>query len=65
MTCIADQILKPITFGDIEVEEVAIQDSLNDTSYDSNPVLEVLAVIAVNPVEDVQGTVRAQSKQIM
>lgn len=53
------------TFGNIEVEKVAIQDGLNDPSNYSNPVLEIFAIITVDPVEDVEGTIGAQSKQVV
>lgn len=39
-----------VTFGYVEVEEVAVQNSLNDASYNSNPVLEALSIVTVDPV---------------
>lgn len=45
------------TFGDVEVKEVAIQDSLNDSSNDGNPILETFAIVTINPVEDVKSSV--------
>jgi len=53
------------TFGDVQVEEVAIEDGLNNTRDDGNPVLEALGVVAVNPVEDVQETVGSERKQVV
>ena len=39
-----------LTFGYIEVEEVAVQDSLNDASNYGDPILEALAIVTVDPV---------------
>jgi len=41
-------------FSDVQVEEVAVEDGLNNTSDNGNPILETLSVVAVNPVEDVE-----------
>ena len=51
--------------GYIQIEEVEVQYSLKNTSNNSNDVIESFKVIAVDPVEDVQGTVRSKSKQVM
>lgn len=53
------------TFGYVEVEEVAVQNSLNDAGNYSDPILEALTIVTVDPVKDVQSTVGAQSKQVM
>jgi len=55
-------IIKCRTFGDIQVKEIAVEDSLHDAGHDGNPILETLSVIAVDPVDDVQSTVGSQSK---
>lgn len=53
------------TFRDVQVEEVAVKNGLDNTSHDGNPVLESFAVVAVDPVDDVQSTVGAQGKQVV
>ena len=53
------------TFGDVEVEKVAVEDRLHDARHHGNPVLKVLAVIAVDPVDNVQSAVRAQGEQVV
>jgi len=50
---------------DVQIKEVAVENSLNTSSYNSNQVKESLKVVAVDPVEDVQTTVAAQCKQIV
>ena len=39
------------TFSDIQIEEIAIQDGLHNTSNDCNNVKESLEVVTVDPVE--------------
>ena len=53
------------TFCDIEIEEVTIEDSLYTTSHHRDQVKEAFKVEAVGPVEDVEGTVQAQGKQVV
>ena len=54
-----------LTFGNIEVEEVAVEHGLYASGNHSNQVEEALEVVAVDPVQDVQGTVWTQGKEIM
>ena len=49
----------------LTVEEVAIQDCLDTTSHDGNHVVEGLGVVAVDPVENVEATVRAEGEEIV
>ena len=39
-----------LTFGYVEVEEVAVQNSLNDAGNYSDPILEALTIVTVDPV---------------
>jgi len=43
--------------GHVQVEEVAVQNRLDNTGHDSNDVIEAFEMVAVDPVEDVEGTV--------
>ena len=54
-----------ITFSDVQVEEIAIQNCLYTASYNSNKVKETLKVVAIHPVENVQCSVWTQCKQVM
>ena len=54
-----------LTFCNVEIEEVAIKNSLYTSCYNCNQVKESLEVVAVDPVHDVQATVRAKSKQVV
>lgn len=47
------------TFRDVEIEEVAVEDSLDATGDYSDQVEESLEVETVHPVENVQGAVRS------
>ena len=51
--------------GDVQVEEVTVEDGLNDPGYNGDGIVEILIVIAVDPVEDVEATVGAESKEIV
>ena len=53
------------TFCDIEVEKVTIQGSLNTSGNYGNPVVELLHVEPVNPIYDIEATVKAESKQVV
>jgi len=59
------QFLSLENFGDVEIEEVAVEDGLDASSNDSNDVIESLAIVSVDPVEDVEATVGPESKQIV
>ena len=52
-------------FRDIEIEEVAVEDSLNTACNDSNDVIKTLAIVSVDPIENVEATVRTESKQVV
>jgi len=53
------------TFCDVEIEEVTVEDGLDTSSDDGDEVQKSLGVIAVDPVEDVQGAVDAKGKQVV
>ena len=53
------------TLGDVEIEEVAIEHGLDATGHHGNQVKEALRIVAVDPVEDVKGSVDAQGKQVV
>jgi len=59
------QFLAFENFSDVQVEKVAIKDGLNNTRNDGNPILEALGVVAVDPVKDVEETVRSERKQVV
>lgn len=52
-------------FSNVEVEEIAVQHSLDNTSTDSNGIHMVIFIISVDPVQDVERTVCPKSKQVM
>jgi len=51
--------------GDVQVEEVAVQDGLHHAGHDGDQVEEALGVVAVHPVEEVQAAVQAQGEQVV
>jgi len=51
--------------GDVQIEEVCIENCLNDSSNDGDRIQVIFGVEAVDPVEDVQSTVRTQSEEIV
>ena len=53
------------TFRNVEVEEVAVENGLNDARHDRNPVEEVLRMVSVDPIENVEETVDAEREQIV
>ena len=53
------------TFRDVEVEEVAVENGLNNARDDRDPVEEVLRMITVDPIENVEESIDAQRKEIM
>lgn len=59
-----DMSVKP-TFGDIKIEEVTVEDSLNHSSYHGNQVKEALKIETPDPVEEIQGSIQAQAEQIV
>jgi len=54
-----------LTFSDIKIEEVTIEHSLNTASNHCDEVKESFHVVAIDPVEYVQSTINAKSKQIV
>ena len=53
------------TFGNIQVEEVAVKRCLYASSYNGNKVIESLKIVSVDPIDDVQSTVGTKCKQIV
>lgn len=53
------------TFRDVQVEEVAVQDGLDDAGHHGDEVEEALEVEAPDPVDEVQGSVEAQEEQVV
>ena len=51
--------------GYVQVEEVAVQNGLDDAGHDGDEVEEALAVVAVDPVEEVQAAVEAKCEQVV
>jgi len=50
---------------DIEIEEVAVEDSLNTASHDRDGIVGSFVDVSVDPVDDVEGAVGSQSEQIV
>lgn len=57
--------LSELTFGNVQIEEVAVQDGLDEASHNGNHVKEALEVETPDPVEEIEGSVQAQEEQIM
>lgn len=53
------------TFGDVEVEEIAVQDCLDQAGHNGDEVEEALEVIAPDPVKKIKRAVDAQRKQVV
>lgn|SRR6218665_2261622 len=56
---------KPITFGYVEIEEVAIENRLNTASNNNNGVKEALHVISIDPVANVEGAIDAEGEKVV
>lgn len=54
-----------LTFCYIQIKEVAVEDSLHHPSDDGNHVKESLKVEPPYPVDEVQGSVESQEKQVV
>ena len=54
-----------LTFCDIQVKEVTIQNSLNDTGKNCDQIIEALAVVSIYPIQNVKTTISSQAKQIV
>lgn len=52
-------VLASCTFSDVEIEEVAVENGLDDAGDNGDDVEAVLVVIAVDPVEDIEAAVGA------
>lgn len=50
---------------EVVVEEVDVEASLQDSRKDLGPAVEVIYVVAVDPVEDVEETIEAQSCDVV
>lgn len=51
--------------GVVDVEEIGVQDSLDETCNDRNGLKVALGGITVDPVGDIQGSVCAQSEEVV
>lgn len=54
-----------LTLSYIQVEEITVQYGLHNPSYNCNQVKEALEVVSVDPVQEVQGPVGAEGKQVV
>lgn len=54
-----------LTFGDVEVEEVQIEKGLHTACNDGNDVIEAFVVVPPHPVNNVECSVGAQSKEVV
>ena len=59
------QLLPLQHLGDVQVEEVTVEDCLDTASNDGNHVIEGLSVVAVDPVENVEAAVGAEGKEVV
>ena len=59
------ELLSLEIFGDVEIEEIAIENSLDASGNDGDDVIETFAVVSEDPVEDVEATIGAESKQVV
>ena len=50
---------------DVQIEEIAVEDGLDTAGDDGDDVVESLEVVSVDPVEDVEATVGAESEEIV
>lgn len=58
-------LLERLTFGDVQVEEVAVEDGLDHTGHNGDQVEEAFEVVTPEPVEDVEGPIHAQAEQVV
>ena len=59
------QLLPLQHLGDVQVEEIAVQDCLDTASHDGDHVVEGFGVVAVDPVENVEAAVGAEGKEVV
>lgn len=53
------------TFGDVEIEEVTVEDGLYHARNHGDLVVEILGVVAPDPVCNVESTVEAQEEKVV
>ena len=51
--------------GDVEIEEVAVEYSLDHAGHDGDDVIEGLVIVAEDPVEDVEAAIRSEGEQVV
>ena len=59
------QLLPLQHLGDVEVEEVAVQDRLDTAGHNGDHVVEGLCVVAVDPVENVEAAVGTEGEEVV
>lgn len=52
-------------FRDVEVEEVAVENGLNEARADRDQIVESLVLVPVDPVEQIKCSIHAQSEKIV
>ena len=60
-----DYLFSRHDLGYVEIEEVAVEDGLNNSSHNRNDIIKAFVVVAVDPIEDVKAAIRAQSEEIV
>lgn len=58
-------IYRTLTFGNVQIEEVTVENGLDCTGKDHNQVVVALRKVSVDPVQQVERPIAAQSEQIM
>lgn len=53
------------TFGNVEIEEVTVEDGLYHPGNYSDLVVEIFRVVTPDPVGNVEGTVEAQEEKVV
>lgn len=51
--------------SDVEIEEVGVENSLDDSGDNGDHIKEVLVVVTVDPVDDVKSTISSEGEEIM
>lgn len=66
-TCCRDRAgrMRRRTFSNVQVEEVAVEDGLDDTGHHGDEVEEALEVEAPDPVDEIERAVEAQEEQVV
>lgn len=54
-----------LTFGDVEIEEITIENSLYDSGDDGDDIEAIFIVVPVDPVKHVKASVGAERKQVV